>query len=206
MSRRWTDEDVARLRERYPSTPTQELAEALGRGVLAVHQKAHSLGIKKDFDGRFVDGQPGVCTRFQPGTIPWNKGARMPPTGRSAETQFKPGQVPANRAPIGTLRINADGYLDRKISATGYPPADWCALHRLVWIEAHGPVPAGHVVVFKPGRRTTQIEDITLDAVELVTRQEMMARNTVHRYPKEVALAIQARGALVRQINKRADQ
>jgi hypothetical protein len=34
----------------------------------------------------------------------------------------------------------------------------------------------------------------------------MMARNTVHRYPKEVALAIQARGALVRQINKRADQ
>jgi len=182
MSRRWTDEDVERLRERYPSTPTQELAEELGRGVLAVHQKACSLGIKKDFDGRFVDGQPGVCTRFQPG------------------------QMPANRAPIGTLRINADGYLDRKISSTGYPPADWCALHRLVWIEAHGPVPAGHVVVFKPGRRTTQIEDITLDAVELVTRQEQMARNTVHRYPKEVALAIQARGALVRQINKRADQ
>lgn len=190
------------MREAYSTTSTAQLAREFGRGVLAVHQKAFNLGLKKDFDGR-LDGTLGVETRFQIGHRAWNKGARFSAGGRSTETLFQLGAIPANRAPVGAHRINGDGYLDRKISATGYPPKDWCAVHRLVWMAANGPIPQGHVVVFKPGRRTTRLEEITLDALELVTRQDLMARNTLHRFPKEISLAIQARGALMRQINKR---
>ncbi len=57
------------------------------------------------------------------------------------ETMFKKGQVGTRFMPIGSERINADGYLDRKVSATGYPPRDWVAVHRLLWIEHHGPIP-----------------------------------------------------------------
>lgn len=50
---------------------------------------------------------------------------------------------------------------------------------------------------------TTDPAAITADRLELVTRAENMARNTLHRYPKEVAQLIQLRGALNRKINAR---
>ena len=77
-------------------------------------------------------------------------------------------------------------------------------MHALVWMEAHGPILPGHVVVFRPGRHTTDIERITLDAVELVTRAELMKRNSVHSvYGPEVARLVQLRSAVTRQINRK---
>jgi hypothetical protein len=83
---------------------------------------------------------------------------------------------------------------------------NWVPVHRLVWIEHHGPIPAGHAVAFKPGQHTSVLEEITLDRLELVSRAELMRRNTYHKYPKEIAQLIQLRGALQRQINKRERQ
>lgn len=64
-------------------------------------------------------------------------------------------------------------------------------------------MPKGHLVVFRPGRKTLDAELITLDAVELITRAENMARNTMHRLPKELAQVHQLRGVLTRTINQR---
>jgi hypothetical protein len=36
---------------------------------------------------------------------------------------------------------------------------NWVAVHRLVWEQAHGPVPPGHIVVFRPGRHTTDLDE-----------------------------------------------
>ena len=55
-----------------------------------------------------------------------------------------------------------------------------------------------------PGRKTTDPALITLDALELVTRAELMARNTVQNLPKPLAQLVQLRGALKRQITRRA--
>ena len=56
--------------------------------------------------------------------------------------------------------------------------------------------------MFKPGRKTTDPARITADGLELVTRAELMRRNSYHNnYPKEVALLIQLKGALNRKIN-----
>lgn len=138
------------------------------------------------------------------GVTSWNKGRKGINYEGCKATQFKTGQLPHTWRPIGTLRINADGYLDRKVSDTGYAPRDWAGVHRLVWSEAHGPIPAGHVVVFKPGRRTTELGKITLDALELITRRELMLRNSIHtKYPPELVKLVQLTGAINRQINKR---
>lgn len=122
-------------------------------------------------------------------------------------TQFKAGVRSGKAAqhwvPIGSLRVNSDGYLDRKVRED-HGSRNWVCVHRLVWEEANGPTPAGHAVVFKPGRRTTSIDQITLDALELVTRAELMRRNTIHRYPRELKQAIRLVGKLRRTIEDRA--
>lgn len=215
MRRCWTPEEVVHLRLWFADHRTIDVARALGRPYTSVAQKAAALGLAKSkgylngsCSGR-LDGVRGMGTRFQPGMQPWNKGQSYQAGGRSAETRFKPGRAPQearNYVPIGTLRINRDGYLERKVTddQTLAPVRRWTAVHRLVWIDAHGPIPDGHAVCFKSGRRTTELEEITPDALELVTRAELMRRNTFHRYGKDVARLVQLRGAITRQINKRA--
>ena len=87
-----------------------------------------------------------------------------------------------------------------------FPARRWVAVHRLVWEAAHGPVPDGHVVVFLPGKRTAELDGITLDVVELVTRRELMRRNSVHQMPKELVELVRLRGVLTRQINTKAKE
>lgn len=209
--RPWTPAELEVLRSRYPHDRTSDLAKALDRPLAATYARANGLGLRKtpeylasDKSGRtFKGGKRGQATQFKPGQASWNKGTHWKAGGRSAETRFRKGNRPHTWVPIGTYRVNGDGYLDRKVTDDGRGPRDWIAVHRLVWIEQNGPVPAGHVVVFKQGRRTTDLEQITPDSVELITRQELMKRNTLHRYPKPIAQLIQLRGALNRQINKR---
>lgn len=147
---------------------------------------------------------------FPKGHVPANKGLRRPGwhRGRMQETQFKagrPAEEARNYRPVGSLRLSKDGYLERKVTddPSIVPARRWVGVHRLVWEEAHGPIPVGHVVVFRDGRYTAEESAITVDALELITRVELMRRNSYHnRYPKEVGLAIQLRGALIRKINR----
>lgn len=211
MKRRpWTEQDIATLRALYAETPTAAVAEQLGRGVRAVYDKANELRLKKS--PHYLQAQrrdsvmrAGVSTRWTPGTAPWNKGIPYDSGPNSHEIRFRPGNTPHNWVPVGSYRINRDGYLDRKVSDLRRGARDWEAVHRLVWKEAHGEIPAGHVVVFRPGRASTVLEDITPDALELVTRQELMRRNSVHRYPEDVKAAIRQLGVLHRRINERTN-
>lgn len=201
------------MRALYPHHPTADVAVKIGRAIPAVYQCAQRLGLRKTPEylaspaAHRTDGRKGMGTRFQKGLVPWNKGTHYVAGGRSAETRFRKGALNGRAAqllqPVGAYRVNADGYLDRKVRADGPPQRRWQSVHRLVWIEAHGPVPANHAVCFKPGRRSTVLEEITLDALELVHRRDLMARNTVHRLPKPLAQLVQLRGALNRKINAR---
>lgn len=210
----WQADEVATLQRLYAGTLTADLARMLGRTTKQVSCKAHKLGLRKTRE--FIVetarartqqfGHGGAAYRFRAGLVPWNKGRPFDAGGRSVDTRFRAGNRPQTWVPIGSRRVNSDGVLDRKITDTGYAPRDWRAVHRMVWEAAHGDVPPGHVVVFRPGRRTTVEADITLDAVELVSRAELMRRNSVHRLPREVAQAVQLIGAVNRQINERKAQ
>ena len=220
--RAWTAVELELLRRNYPDSRTDDLAAALDRTLTTVYQKAIKMGLRKseaylatDNACRIQRGRQSEAmkaSQFKPGQASWNKGLRGVVGVQEAcrATQFKKGR-PANEArnylPIGSLRISKDGYLERKVTddPSVYPARRWVAVHRLVWLDAHGPVPDGHVVIFKPGMRTTVEAEVIVDRLDLVTRQELMRRNSVHTvYPPEVARLVQLNGALKRQINKRA--
>lgn len=212
----WSAEEVELLRQRYAGTPTPELAATLGRPASRVLAKANAMGLYKSKDliatisreRSARPGHPSQAYRFAKGIVPWNKGVEGS-TGHHPNTraaQFKKGNKPHTWVPVGTFRVN-NRMLEIKYSDDpGGPSARWKFYGRHVWEQAHGPVPAGHLVVFKPGRASTDPEAVTLDAVELITRRQIMERNTVHRMPPELARATQLRGALNRTINRLTKQ
>jgi hypothetical protein len=220
----WTAAELDVLVARYADTRTADLAAELGHTETAVYQRAYKLGLKKseaflasENSGRIQRGKqdPGMrASQFKPGLVPWNKGTKgaMGPMEGCKATWFKSGR-PASEArnyqPVGSTRVSEDGYLQRKVTDDPAlaPVRRWVAVHRLVWEAANGPIPPGHAVAFKPGRKTTDIDAITVDALELVSRGELMRRNSRHtQYPPEVNRLIQLRGALTRQINKRTKE
>lgn len=217
----WTPEQDAILRQRYPDERGQDLLEALApHSLSSIFRRARVLGVSKseafhqsDLSGRQKRGQvnPALqATQFKAGHAPFNKGLKRPEgwaPGRMRETQFKKGErqgiaVDLYR-PVGALRVTVDGYLQQKVNDDFPPQRRWKAVHTLVWEQANGPVPKGHVVVFLPGTHTTDLGKITLDRLELVTRAELMRRNSYHtRYPKELGLVIQMKGQLTRRIRR----
>lgn len=205
----WTQEEDARFIAEYPhSTDTADLARRMGRTEKALYGRAKTLGLHKTqaaldaIQARTnkVLEQAGICARFQKGNAPWNQGLAWenhPEACRA--TQFKPGQRPHTWRPIGTERINRDGYRERKITDDGHPKDHYEAVHRLIWIEAHGPIPAGHVVGFRNGDKT----DIRLDNLELISRAELADRNHFKRYPAELRRLIGQKAWLTRTIRNR---
>ena len=210
----WSQEEIDVLRSLYPDTSTAEIAKKLGITVDRVYHKAHKMGLAKSAEflesansGRIQRGRSDprmIATQFKPGQQVWNKGMKGLRIG-GEETQFKPGQLPHNTSEIGAYRITKGGTLQRKISnAKGSNSKRWRGVHELVWVEANGPVPEGHICVFKPGMKTSELEEITVDKVECISFAENMRRNSYHNnYPKVIARLIQLRGAVQRKINRR---
>jgi len=93
---------------------------------------------------------------------------------RSAASRFQKGNAPRNAAPEGDgavrVRLDTSGraYLYRREA-----PGRWAPLHRLLWEEANGPVPPGHVLRFRDGDPM----NCAPDNIEPVTRAENARRN-----------------------------
>lgn len=210
----WTDDQIETLRLLYPKYKTEDVAFLIGQTLHATYRKANTLGLHKTPE--FVAAEsarqlakpdhPMRSTRFQKGLIPWNKGTKGVAGVQEAcrATHFKPGQLPHNTLPIGSTKLDKDGTLLQKVSdAKGNNSARWRGVHELVWTRAHGPLPAKHIVVFKPGMRTDVLEEITIDRVECISLAENMRRNTRHNLPPELNEIVQLKAVLTRQINKR---
>lgn len=195
-ARAWTEDELQTLALLYPDYTNRIIAKTMGRTIRSVKMKASSLGLSKNPDIESTGQNTG---RFQKGSKPWNAGLKGVYMGNSA-TRFQKGHKPHTWHPIGTERVTDDGYLQRKLTDTGVTRRDFVPVHHIVWKEAGHEIPPGHNLVFKDGNR----RNFDLDNLELVSRAENMRRNSLHRYPKEIALAIQLRGALNRRINNAA--
>jgi len=213
----WSAVDEQLLRQCYATTNTAALARVVGCGPKQVLAKASSMGLHKDraliaHEARQNMLAPGHGFRlhqFKPGQVPPNKGVKgWLVGGRSVLTQFKRGNKPHTWMPVGSYRINQGGNaLERKVNDLPGPNhIRWRPVSRLVWEEANGPVPDGHLVVFKPGRKTLELEHITLDAVECITKAEHARRNSIHNLPPEFAELARLRGQLNRAINRKAKE
>lgn len=206
--RPWSARDLKTLTKEYADTPTKDLAYKLGRSEAAIYGRADLMGLKKS--AAYL-ASPAACrlrrgdnigasSRFLPRHVPANKGLRRPgwSPGRMAETQFKPGGKPHTWRPIGSVRVTKDGYLQRKINDSGYPPRDWVGVHILNWQEIHGPVPKGFAVAFKDRNKThTDVSNL-----ELISRRDLMQRNTIHNYPPELTDTIRLVASLERRLRR----
>lgn len=191
-SERWSAAEERALRRLYATHTAREIGERLGRSRIAIKNKALKLGL-----GNCVKSHNAGC--FKPGLVPWNKGTRYIAGGRSAETRFQPGDKPHTWNPVGHERVSKEGYLLRKVTDTGVTRRDYRPVHHLVWQEAGREIPPGHALVFRDGDK----RNFALGNLELVTRADLMRRNSYHNYGPEIAATVQLRGAIMRQINKR---
>lgn len=210
MSRHiWNQSEKDYIAEHYPNVRTDEIAKTLGFNLAQVYSMAKRMGLKKsqafldsEESGR-LRGECGRCTRFKPGQTSWNKGKSYQAGGASVQTQFKPGNKSHNWKPVGTYRINGDGYLDLKVNdLPGDNNVRWHPVHRLVWIEANGPVPDKHMIVFKPGMKTNVPEEITLDKLECISRADHARRHQPYARGPEFGYLVKLKGAITRHVNR----
>lgn len=207
------------LRKTYANALTADIATVLDTSIDRVLRKAYALGLKKSREciARVASARSskpdhgGRQTAFKPGLVPWNKG-KPGSTGlhpKCRPTQFTPGARPHTWVPVGSYRITRDGNLEQKVHDL---PGDhnkvkrWRNCAAMAWEAAHGPVPRGHIVVFKPGMKTTDPALVTIDRLECISRAQNIERNSLHRYPKEIVRLTMLRGSLTRAINSKAKE
>ena len=216
MTRRpWTEAEREEVRRRYPDEVTADIGRDINRSVGGIYDQANKMGLKKspEFMSRIHGSvliRAGAASRFHAEQSPWNKGipgstGNHPNTKR---TQFKPCRRPEearNYRPVGSLRVCKDGYLERKVTddQSIAPARRWGGVHRLVWEAVNGPTPKGYVVVFRTGMASTDPDEITIDRVELISRAELMRRNTRHNLPPELNALISTKARLTRLITER---
>ncbi len=194
----WSPEDLAALERNYPDTSNATLARMFRRSASSIKNQAINHGWRKSTE-YMAREKPGC---FKPNLTPWNKGTHFSPPG-SERTRFKKGHKPATWLPIGSERVTKDGYLERKMTDTGYPPRDWVAVSHIEWEKHNGrPVPKGHAVIFRDGDKRNFVSA----NLELISRAELMRRNSYLNLPEPLPQIVQLRGALNRKINRRSKQ
>lgn len=201
----WTAAEDAVIRQRFPDTRTREIATQLSLPEHIIYKRAAALGVKKTAEYmaspaacRLRRGdQVGKAYRYPKGHVPANKGKRgQPSVGRMAQTQFKKGQKPHTWQPVGSARIDDDGYHYVKLAETKPPRFGWIQVHRLVWELHRGAIPPGHIICFRDGDKN----HIAIDNLECITLRENMLRNTLHNLPPAVVEVIQLRAAINHRI------
>lgn len=162
----WSEEELEYLREHYKIYTITELLPLFNEHfnvAVTYDQLKGALSRNKILSGR--DG------RFPKGNEPFNKGMKGINFG-GRQTQFKKGNRPQNYRPVGSERVNVDGYTEIKVA----DPRTWKLKHNVVWEEANGKVPRGQCVIFLDGNKN----NITLDNLQLVTRKQLVRLNQNH--------------------------
>lgn len=210
MKKPWTDSELEALKLLYPDFSCKEVADVLGCSTKRVYQKAAETGIKKSADflktsysGRLTKTRlRGIEYRFKKGHVPQNKGLKwtdfMSEKGRenSLKTAFKRGNTPHNTKADGVISVRRDKN-NHTYKYIRLAQGIWKPLHVHNWEQTFGPVAEGFIVVFKTSDRM----NCELDNLELITRREHMARNSIKRYPVELRQAMKALKKLTHELN-----
>ena len=180
--KQYTDEQIAYLKELserglFNREITRLFNERFGtsRTENAIQQQRCKYGIKT------------TARHYWPkGHKPWNKGLKGVNFG-GKETQFKPGHKPHNWVPVGSERVNADGYIDVKVhDYTGKDSKkNWKGKHIITWERHHGrKVPDGHAVIFGDGNR----RNFDPENLILVSRAQLARMNQSGLIKNDAAL------------------
>lgn len=108
--------------------------------------------------------------RFKKGKVPWNKGLKGTYTlPNENETSFKDGNKHPRYKPVGSERVDKDGYTVLKVA-----DRHWELKHRHIWKLATGlKIPQGNVILFKDGN----IANLEFDNLLMISRKQLAVYN-----------------------------
>lgn len=151
MKTNYNQKMIDYLIDNYKGKGTKELAEEMSQ-VFGMKIKSSSIQNKKsslkrqgyEFEpvpnaGRFIKGQQS----FNKG-LKWDEFMSKEGQENSRTTTFKKGNIPVNHKPVGSERINVDGYVEIKVAE----PNKWDLKHRVVYRQLHGEIPKDGIITF----------------------------------------------------------
>lgn len=161
MRHRYTEEQRSFIKLQVKGKTTEELTRLVNERFNLELEPGQIRAFKKNYQLT-----SDVDTKFVPGRESLNKGGRI----KGGEPfRFKRGHRPYNYMPVGTERINGDGYVDIKVA----DPTKWRGKHLVLWEAANGPVPKGHVVLFADQDR----HNFDLDNLILISKRQLLTLN-----------------------------
>ena len=162
---KFSDEQIEFIREIAPGRYAAEITEMVNKRFNLDLKVSQIESCKKNHNI-----MSGIDSRFKKGMIPYNKGKKGSMSPEQYEkckaTMFKKGNIPQNHRPIGSERIDRDGYTYIKVAE----PNKWKLKHRLLWEEHNGPIPHKHRLIFADGNR----QNICLENLILVSYAESL--------------------------------
>lgn len=165
--KKYTDGIINFLREIAPGKTYKEIVEIFNKKYdldMTVDKLSSLLSRKKI--------KTGTTGCFRKGFIPWNKGKKG--YIGANKTSFKKGNKPKNWRPIGSERINDEGYTLIKVSNEGGMLKRWALKHRVVWEQYHKKkIPKGSVIIFADGDKN----NLNIENLICVTRNELKVLN-----------------------------
>lgn len=204
MSKIWTEDEKRIVREMYEDHFAAEIAQVVGKSASGVYRQAALMGLKCSKEKKARSGKIGstdpksIASRFQKGHTPKNKGKKIAPEvyEKIKDTMFKKGHAPVNYRPVGSERINVEGYVEVKVE----DPNKWRLKQRLIWEKEMGPIPPGCNIQFRNGNR----QDLRIENLYLISKAEQMkSENSVHaRYPEELKQVMRIKAGLKRRITE----
>jgi hypothetical protein len=177
----FTREEDKFINENFLTLPIKTLAEKIGRSYTGVMGRINAMGLVLPPE---IIHRNRESARIKPGNVPRNKGLKQidfmsaEAIERTKVTRFKKGQIPASSYnEIGKITLRHD---HKKRGGKPYKYicialGKWLPLHTHLWQQSHGKLPKGHCLWFIDG----DTSNCELNNLELITRAENMARNSV---------------------------
>lgn len=168
MQIRYTDEEKEFLRSFIPGHFSHEIQRAFeekfGHYITYAQIKCFKGNNKI---------RSGMDTRFKKGNVPPNKGKKMSAEqyAKASRTMFKKGNISHNYRPVGSERVNVDGYIEIKVK----DPGTWKLKHRVIWEQHNGKIPVGMIVIFKDNNPL----NCSLDNLMLISKDENLKINRI---------------------------
>lgn len=172
-------------KSRTPNQPTDRYPKEVQEFIAENHKGTSYASMAKMLNGKFntdytqrqIRGyyknhslRSGLDFRFSKGHVSPNKGKKGICAPGCEVGWFKKGSTPVNHKPVGSERIDVkQGYI---LIKTAEPNVYW-PKHVVVWEEAHGKVPKGHVITFLDGDK----QNVAIENLKLISLAENLELN-----------------------------
>lgn len=173
---KWSDEEKEYLKKITPGHHYIEIANMMNKKF----NREFTVDTIKNAIGRYKLNT-GFNGRFKKGSVPHNKGKKGLYYKGCEKTWFKKGQVSINHKPVGSERIDLDGYTLIKVAE----PNKWKLKHRVIYEKAYGPIPPNMAVIFLDKNK----RNFNINNLALVSREELAIINKNNFIKENAALS-----------------